>query len=244
MPASRRAGFLDLLVHFHGAEAVRALLAPADLGLVIVAIDAGEGSQRYAEAFAAPSALGELVESVRRALAEQDGAAPRLGRLVVSAWSAGYGAVHQILLRRPEGLDAVILLDGLHASYGPDGGLGVEAIEPFLDFARRARDGKAMMVVTHSEIRPVGYASTSETASYLLHELGAQRRYAGLVALEGVEQKTSFAQGGLRVRGYTGTTREAHCALLRMLPPILRDDVLPGLRQRTKNSQTPKPDSW
>jgi len=220
----------DLLLHFHGAEAARKLLAPAGLGLVIAAVDAGEGSAAYEEAFWGPQALDGLLEAVSNELTGAGGARPTLRHLVVSSWSAGYGAVRQILIHQPWRPSAVVLLDSLHASYAPgSGALETEGLGPFLELARRAQQSQAVLLVTHSEIKPPGYASTSETASYLLAQLGAQRRYAGMKPLAGVEQRTRYDQGGFHVRGYTGSSREAHCAQLKMLLPLLRDEVLPEL---------------
>jgi hypothetical protein len=222
----------DLLIHFHGAEAARKLLAPAGLGLVIAALDAGEGSAAYEEAFWGPQALDGLLDAVGNELASAAGARPTLRHLVVSSWSAGYGAVRQILIHQPWRPSAVVLLDSLHASYAPaDGSLETEGLAPFVELGRRAQQSQAVLLVTHSEIKPPGYASTSETASYLLGQLDAQRRYAGMKPLEGVEQRTAYDQGGLHVRGFTGSSREAHCAQLKMLLPVLRDEVLPELRR-------------
>lgn len=231
VPEPAPADHYDLLVHFHGAEAVRKLLGPAGLGLVIVGLDAGQGSQAYEEAMYGPGAWPELRAQVDDALSRDEGPPPELRHLIVSSWSAGYGAVRQLLLHHAAELGAVLLLDSLHASYtDEDGTLQSEGLEPFLDLARSAEQGRGRLWLTHSEIRPPSFASTSETATYLLAELGGQRRYAGLSAIAGVEHKTSYEQGALHVRGYTGTSRAAHCAHLRMLLPILRDEVMPALR--------------
>ncbi len=220
----------DLLVHFHGADAVRKLLAPATLGLVIVGVDAGSGAQKYEEKLYGSDSLEDLIGSVLDVLQESQDEPPMLRHLIISSWSAGYGAVHQLLMHHPRRPAAVVLLDSLHASYAGDSAhMRTAGLEPFLAYARLAAAGEALMVVTHSEIRPPGYASTSETASYLLRQLGGQRRYAGLESIAGVEHKTSFDENGLHIRGYTGTTKQAHCAQLRLLLPIVKDDLLPAL---------------
>jgi hypothetical protein len=233
LPEALPSGSYDLVLHFHGAEAARKLLAPAGLGVVIAGLDAGEGSTAYEEAFWGPQALDGLLEAVGAELGADPATRPKLRHLVITSWSAGYGAVRQILIHQPWRPSAVVLLDSLHASYAPGGGaLRSEELEPFVELARRAQSGETLLFVTHSEIKPPGYASTSETASYLLKQLGAQRRYAGMAPLEGVEQRTSYDRDGLHVRGFTGSSREAHCAQLKMLRPLLRDEVLPALRGR------------
>jgi hypothetical protein len=209
----------DLVVHFHGGEAVRRLLAPvATDRTVIAAIDAGPGSRRYEETFA-----GAPLELLATEVAARLSPARRR-RLVVTAWSAGYAAVRELLRQGAPGVDVFVLLDAVHASYGPDGATPLASeLAPFLDLAARAAAGEAVMVLTHSEIRPPGYAATSEVADAIVAHLGGRRRYAGLVPAAGVESKTRFEHGALRVLGFTGTGPEAHCAHLRMLPVLLRE---------------------
>ncbi len=218
----------DLMLHFHGGDAARRVVAPAALDLVIAVVDAGNGSKRYAEAFWGPEPLEEIIAEAERQLAPA-----KLDRLLVTSWSAGYGAVRELLRHHPERPDAVVLLDSLHASYlekGATNELSRAGLGLFLSLAQRAAEGELVMVLTHSEIRPPDYASTSEVANWLLTELDGRRRYGGLLAAHGVELKTRFDRGKLHIRGYTGTGKPAHCAHLMLLADILRDDVLPALR--------------
>lgn len=234
-------GPVTLLVHFHGAEAARKLLAPAELGIVLVGIDAGEGSAAYEEAFYGDGMLEALLDGVLRALRAEGAREPALGPLVVSSWSAGYGAVRQLLLHASARPAAVVLLDSLHASYvGSSERLEPTSLEPFVELARRAYEGEPRLWLLHSEIRPPSFASTGQTAAYLLDAVGGQRRYAGLTPVEGVEHKTRYDHEGLHVWGFTGTDREAHCAQLRLLLPVLRDQVLPALRSAS-GSPAPAP---
>jgi len=46
----------------------------------------------------------------------------------------------------------------------------------WLQLARDAMAGRKRLIVTHSEIFPGTYASTTETADYLLAQLGLRRR--------------------------------------------------------------------
>ncbi len=223
----------DLLLHLHGGEAARRVVAPEDLGLVLVTVDAGIGSRVYAETFYGPEPLEDLLGAVDTLLAPA-----RLRHLILSSWSAGYGGVREILTQTPTVPAAVILLDSVHASYSQDGESLVETgLEPFVSLSQRAVDGEAVMVLTHSSIRPPGYASTSEVADHLLARIGGRRRYGGLLASHGVELKTRFDRGDLHLRGYTGTSKEAHCAHVRMLADVLREDVLPALKDRVPSGE-------
>lgn len=215
----------DLVVHLHGGEGARRVVAAAGLGVVLVAVDAGVGSRAYAETFYGPEPLEEILAGVDAALAPA-----QLGHLVISSWSAGYGGVREILKQHPTAPSGVVLLDSVHTSFGPDGeSLVTEGLAPFVNLADRALHDGAVVVLTHSAISPPGYASTTEVADHLLEQIGGRRRYGGLVPRHGVELKTRYDEGSFHLRGYTGTDKGAHCAHLAMLGEILKDDVLPAL---------------
>ncbi len=211
----------DLVLHFHGGEPARRLLAPEALGIVLATVDAGVGSQKYAAAFG-PKTLDELLASIDAI------AAPAKRRsLTVSSWSAGFGAVRELLNRSPAAARAFVLLDSVHTAYGDAGTLDEAGLVPFFGLAERAAKSEQLMVLTHSAITPPGYASTSEVAAAIIAKLGGRRRYAGLEPHAGTLLKTRFDRGDLHVRGYTGSDKPAHCAQLRLLPEILAHDVLP-----------------
>ena len=100
----------------------------------------------------------------------------RVGRITLVGFSAGHGAV-RIILREPRHfarVDAVLLLDGMHTSYVPEGTamasggtLDTTNLVAFEAFARAAMRGEKRFVVSHSEIFPGTFASTTETADWL-----------------------------------------------------------------------------
>lgn len=173
----------DVLLHFHGHEALRKTLVQVARGVVFVGFDKGLGSGAYSKAFGAPNSL-ELVEASVTAALRQYTGDPRahIRHLGLSAWSAGYGAVNEILKYSADRVDAVVLLDGLHAGWDPSKpyAKGVDAVSgaaiaPTLAYAERAREKRGIFIFTHSEIDPVTYPSTRLTADYLLRELGVER---------------------------------------------------------------------
>ena len=212
----------DLVLHLHGGEAARRVVAPLERPeLVLVAVDAGVGSKAYAEVFYGADPLQKILGAVDDALKPA-----KIRQLVVTSWSAGYGGVREILKSHPTTAGAIVLLDSVHAGYEADGETLVpEGLMPFYSFATRATQGEARMVLTHSAIRPPGYASTSEVAAWLLAKLGARKKYAGLLPAHGVELKTRYDEGRLSVRGFTGKGKPAHCAHLMMLPEILQQEI-------------------
>lgn len=230
--AVRPDGSFRLLIHLHGAEPVRKQLAAEGFDLVIAALDAGVGSHAYERAFTpGPATFDRLVEAIEREVAAVNGLpAARAEPILLSSWSAGYGAIGPILTRPEPRLAAIVLLDSLYAGYLA-GKRTVEhgQVPLFLEAARKARTGAAAFYLTHTAIGTPGYASTGEVASYLLDELGVKA--TPVDADPGTNHALSriFEEGRLVIRGYAGADRDAHCAQLHLLPSILRETVLPGL---------------
>ncbi len=136
-------GSFRLLVHFHGAEPVRKQLAPEGLDLVIAGVDAGIGSRAYDQAFADPGAFAGIVAAVEAEVASAKNLPGAHARgIALSSWSAGYGAVAQVLARPDPRIQAIVLLDSLYAGYVDDRRtLDAARLAPFLAAARAARAG-------------------------------------------------------------------------------------------------------
>ena len=228
-----RTGAFPLLIHFHGAEPMRKELAPLGLGLTLVGVDAGVGSRAYERAMEDPSTLSTIIRAAEAEVAATNGMpAARAEPIVLSAWSAGYGAIGAILRMPHDRVSAVVLLDSLYSGYRP----GTHALDPaqtapFVDAARAAAAGGPVFYLTHTEIRTRGYASTSEVATFLLAALGAR---ATSVNVESADESYPllrlYEASHLVVRGYGGDSRDAHCAQLHLLPTALRETVLPALQ--------------
>lgn len=225
-------GGFDALVHFNGSDAIRKQLAPEAPNLVIAGVDLAGLSSQYVKAFADPAAWTSLVTSLEREVGKAlDLPRAHVRHLAISSWSAGYGAVAQILEQRRAPLpDALILLDSLHAGYAAGSGARIDPgkLPLFIESARAAAAGGPLFYLTHTSIQTDGYASTSETSEYLLHALGVTASPVtpdpeGALRLTGM-----FERGRLFVRGYAGGAKEDHCEQLRLLPPILLEHVLPA----------------
>lgn len=210
-PAAAAAGTADLVLHFHGSAWLPMQSAEATgLPLVIASVHLGTGSSRYAMPFADEKVFPGLVERIRQV-------APGIDRTYLAAFSAGYGAIRAILRQEPDAVDGVLLLDGLHASYVPDakpvaegGTIDVTGLEPFVRYAERAVRGEARLVVTHSEIFPGTFASTTETADHLLGSLSLEREAVLRWGPLGMQQLSEARSGGFHVLGFAGNTAPDH----------------------------------
>ncbi|HEV8548899.1 MAG TPA: hypothetical protein VGQ57_07725 [Polyangiaceae bacterium] len=220
----------DVVFHFHGHEPARKEWVQAMHGVVFVGVTLGNGSGVYENTFRDPAAFEQYLKSVEAAVAEKTGRKDaHARRIALTSWSAGYGAIEQIL-RQPlrERVDSVVLLDGLHCDYAGDG-LVETNLEPFARFAHEAADGKRLMVVSHSSIIPPGYASTTETAEYLIHELGGRPHPAKSRGTDpmGLDLVSRYDQGGFHVRGYAGNAELDHCAQVGLYRDILKVHLIP-----------------
>jgi hypothetical protein len=234
-------GAFDVMFHFHGHEPVRKEWVEVMDGAVLVGIDLGIGSGPYASAFASPEAFKRLVQSVEKAMADKTGKKNAHVRHVgVSAWSAGYGAVGEII-RQDYGkklVDTVILLDGLHSGYSGDS-LNEAQLAPFVAFAKDATAKRRFMFVSHSSIIPPGYASTTETAKFLIDKVGGRPRKTKPRGADpmGLDLNARYSRGSFHVRGYDGNDKMDHCAHIGLLRDVLKVHVKPRWRSPTGHAK-------
>ena len=212
----------DLLIHFHGLSSVAAYAAEKyKPGLIAVSVNLGSGSAAYARPFQNDTVFKKLVAAIQDAVDERLGHPVVPRRIFLSGFSAGYGAIRSILSEPGnfERVNAVLLLDGLHASYIPErkvlaeGGLvDTASLAPFLEFARKAAQpatGKRLLF-THSEIFPGTFVSTTEAADYLLQQLKLKARPVLKQGPVGMQQISEARRGNFQVLGFAGNTAPDH----------------------------------
>jgi len=235
--AARMRDTVDVVFHFLGAawlpEQAVADAAPA---VVAVVLNLGAGSGIYDRSFRDPAAFDSLLGSVQREVGSARGSPVQLGRVTLSAFSAGHGAVRAILRdpRHFARVDAVLLLDGMHTSYVPerkvlaDGGtLDTTNLVAFRDFARAAMRGEKRFLVTHSEIFPGTFASTTETADWMLRSLGLHRTPVLVWGPRGMQQISAARSGRFELRGYAGNSAPDHIDQLHAMPELLASLLAP-----------------
>jgi hypothetical protein len=215
---------LPLFIHFHGGTWLPEVAA-ARLGkAAVLTVQLGSGSAVYARPFTEPQAFAKLLKSA------EGRSGIRFGPVGLTSWSAGYGAVREIL-KAPENyqrVQFVLLIDGLHAGYvggkpGPlESRLVSDDLKVFVQFARDAAEGKKQMIVTHSEIFPGTFASTTETADYLLRELGLRREAVLRWGPSQTQQLSETDKGSFQIKGYAGNSAPDHVDQLHSLPDYLR----------------------
>lgn len=215
-------------LHLHGAIAtVEQQFARIGAPGVLVTLTLPGLSKVYADHFADERVFAELLRTVKDVVrAQAGGAGWEPGELTVSSFSAGFGGVRQ-LLRQPEAVERIatlVMADSIYCGYA--GPIAERRVDPelmagFTRYARLAAEGKRRMLVTHSAQVPEGYASTTETADFLIAAVGGRRGPEVGVWEDGLAATGRFAQGGLEVVGFAGVEAKDHLQHLRSLGVFL-----------------------
>jgi len=150
-------------------------------------------------------------------------AAEQVPNVTLSSFSAGYGSIREIL-SQPRNFDrvsAIVTADSIYAGLvagsiagAPERIVSQVNMQDFLRFATLASRGEKKFVLSHSS-QPTSYASTTETADYLLHSLSMSRTSdtdSKSGALQSVSQAT---RGRFTVLGFAGESAEDHLQHLR-----------------------------
>ena len=220
----------DLVVHFHGVAWLVEQAVAKQRNTVAAVVNLGVGSSSYDRAFSDAAIFDSLVASTMREVSAVAGRSRRVGRLTLVGYSTGHGAVRAIL-REPrhfQRVDAVLLLDGMHTSYVPEatvlergGTLDTTNLAAFAAFARAAMRSEKRFLVTHSEIFPGTFASTTETADWLLRALGLRRTPVLRWGPRGMQQLSEVRAGRFEVLGFAGNTAPDHVDQLQAMPEML-----------------------
>jgi hypothetical protein len=204
----------QLLIHFHGAlETTRRALARSEFRGTLVVVNFPGLSSAYSKPFVDNSKL--LEEIIDHATATTDDNATTLGpRIILSSFSAGYGAIREIL-KSPEHfgrIDAIVTADSIYAGLDAETPARVvsrENMSEFLQFAELATKGEKQFVLSHSA-QTTPYASTTETADYLLQMLNIARVADSTTQRPLFTQTSKAQQGRFTVFGFSGETGQNH----------------------------------
>jgi hypothetical protein len=214
-------GDFDLVIHLHGEDPVRREMIESGQKLLLLTITLGL-NEGYAPLFSSAELYRAVVTDVEQVLSKRSGRPAHARRVAFSAWSAGFvGVAAAISQKTSRQIDAVILIDGLHAPRR-DRPMFEAQLEPFVKFARRAAAKQTFMFISHSSIDPPDFASTTECAHYLIATLGGQPRPVHRAERFGLELVEYFNLGELNVRGYAGNDKADHCAQIATLRDVYR----------------------
>lgn len=220
----------NLLLFFHGGNWLPEVAAAQQRNLAVITVQAGAGSSTYEKLFADPATFPKLLADAQAA------AGVTFGEVELAGWSAGCGALRQIL-SDPTSYDRVsrvLCIDGVHAGYingaagnNPAPTAAEPQLEPanlqsWLHFGADAIAGRKRLILTHSEIFPGTYASTTETADYLLRQWGLTPHPGVRWGPMGTQMLSETKKNGLLVVGFAGNSAPDHVDQLHSLPQYLR----------------------
>ena len=208
----------DLIIHFHGDYRVaQHSIDQQQEASVLFHCSWGSGSSAYSrpiEGFGGTAFLEEVKQAVYQKAPDL-----QIDRIFLSGWSAGYGAIRSLIQNEeliPE-IDGILLLDGMHCSYSPEnrvmakgGVLNKEQMQAFVHWAGLAVQGQKSMLITHSAIFPGTYASTTETADYILQSLSLPRRPLLKNGPMGMQQTSVAGQEKLLILSFAGNSAPDH----------------------------------
>lgn len=215
---------VKLLLFFHGGDWLPEFAVAQQRDTAVIAVQAGAGSSTYAKLFADAATFPALIAEA------ESTSGMKFGEIELGGWSAGCGALRQIL-GDPGSYDRVsrvLCIDGVHAGY-VNGGPGPEEsqlvptnVEAWLRFGRDALAGKKRLIITHSEIFPGTYASTTETADYLLRAWGLAAHPVVRWGPMRTQMLSDVRAGGVRVVGFAGNSAPDHVDQMQSLPEFLK----------------------
>ncbi len=251
-------GRFDLVIHYHGnTQMIEESVARTKLNAVVLIYNYGEGSGKYSKPLRSPLAFDNLLDRTEKRVGELGLTTPRIRRIALSSWSAGYGALYRILesRSRADRIDTVLMQDSMHGSFygAAEGRVSDLSLAPFVRFARRATKGEKLMAITHSAIETLGYPDTTASANALLEKLELERRVTDPadaspppvelpVVLQAFPDRRRWLrvvnavhEQGLHVYGCDGNAQGDHIAHLAQIS----ETVLPALVKRWSRAADP-----
>ncbi len=219
-------GEFDLTLHLHGAaETVEQNFVAARYPGVLANVTLPGLSAVYSERFKDTNTFWRILreaEAQLKTCTTTGTSAPRLDRVTVTSFSAGFGGVRE-LLRDPgicARIDTIVMADSIYAGFvGDPAERNVDPanMEGFLKFAREAAAGRRRLLISHSQLPTPSYASTVETADYLITQLGGRREAATEDWPDRLKLRSQFRKGQCEILDFDGDTGADHMQHLTQL---------------------------
>lgn len=214
----KNAPLAPLLIHFHGDYRVaQHAVDQQDTPWILFHAHWGNGSSAYARPVSeigAAALLDSIGQAVRRFFP-----GTTFSDVYLSGWSAGYGAIRSLIqdCHTAGRIQGILLMDGLHCSYVPEqkrlaegGILDSTQMQAFATWAQMAASKKKSFLITHSSVFPGTYASTTETADYLLQTLDIRRKPLLAEGPVGMQQTSVASSGRFQVLSFAGNSAPDH----------------------------------
>lgn len=200
--------------------------------LIVFAL--GEGSSTYAQPFTDTNRFSRMITLVESEMKKRGAAAgTRVTQVDVSSFSAGYGAVRE-LVQQPTAVQLIrriILLDSMYASLEPEETGSTTRrplaaqIDVWLPFARAALRGEKTFVFAHSQVPTPAYASSFECAAALAARAGVEFKTVATNSLPATRDPNfpllrRADAGRFHIWSYGGEDAQAHLTHVRHMAEV------------------------
>ncbi len=212
----------DLLVHFHGnPQTIWDNALHAELNAVVVTVNYNGLSSAYSGPFSNSSLFQSLTsDALSKTRRLRDFPSDlRWDQLGVSSFSAGYGAVREIVKSATyrDDIDALLAADSLYATTSFDGTPLDSQMVDYKTFASMAQAGQKTFLFSHSEVLTFTYESTKETGDELMQHLGISASHVNNDGLGTLEFYRHAESGNFQLWGAQGADGDAHLEHLRYI---------------------------
>ncbi len=220
---------VPLYIHFQGSvAAAKSNFTAFQRDGVLLASTLSGLSSAFSAPYEDPAAFTSLLDSVEAVLTERAGHPVRCGPITITFFSAGYGAVRE-LLQHPahyERIDGLVSADSIYASVVGEDVRAPEAQQmvDFMRFAQAAARGEKTFVVVHGRYT-TPYASTAETADLLLASVGAERLPRRRRTEHGFHTASEAHVGNFHLYTFDIDAPYIHVECLRMIPELVRAHI-------------------
>jgi hypothetical protein len=235
-----RGNVSDVLVHFHGDPQTYWNNAKyANLNTMIVTVNYSGLSSAYSTPFSNASLFQTVVDEALTKARQQSDIPDTLqwDKLAVSSFSAGYGAVREILESSTyrNDIDMLLAADSLYATTAGDGTPLDSQMVDYKTFADLAKNSSKTFLYSHSQVPTFTYETTGECGDELMQYLGISASAYNASGL-GTLNFYRYAQtGNFRLWGALGTDGDSHLEHLRYIGEFLEELPL---------AKVPEPATW
>jgi hypothetical protein len=218
----------DLLVHFHGdPQTFWNNARYANLNTIIVTVNYSGLSSAYSTPFSNATLFQSLVSEALTKVRQQADISDTLAwdQLGVSSFSAGYGAVREILKSATyrSDIDALLAADSLYATTAGDGTPLDSQMVDYKTYATLAKNGAKTFLFSHSQVPTYTYESTMETGDELMQHLGVSPTANNTNGLGTLNFYRSAQTGNFRLWGALGSDGDSHLEHLRYIGEFLEE---------------------
>ncbi|MBX3190196.1 MAG: hypothetical protein KF819_24425 [Labilithrix sp.] len=231
----------DVIIHFHGLGKLQeANLERSQINAAVVSINHGVGTEGYSNHFRDAQSFPKLLEETQAEI-DKSGRAPssKIRRVALSAWSAGFVSVSQILREPANGdkVDAVLLADGFFTSFTDPKKrvINTTSLERFVALVDQASKNDKLFGITHTAIPTQNYPSVEETVAKLLEMTSSAKTATNVLGPRKMVETYVVDRGSFHVKGYEGILAGDHIRQIH----AMGETLWPYLKTRWDASSAP-----